>query len=137
MSIETESPSAPPQPKAAPPISAGFGLPEKPGTPDVQKLTDAIAQLETTLLSEREAWREKEFIFIAAIAFLGSVICFKLLDNTLLSIMLFLFELIILTGLANRMGVDWAVRGIGWLTHIISERFSKNSKSDGGGTPES
>ncbi|WP_425963767.1 hypothetical protein [Rhizobium nepotum] len=109
-----------------PRTTTGFDLPQKSGTTDHDKLTAAIAQLETALVSEREDRREKEFIFVAAIAFLASVICFKLLDNTALSIFLFLFELIILAGLANRMGVDWAVRGLGWLAHVISSRWEKD-----------
>jgi len=128
MSTETESPASPPRPDLS--TSAGFGLPDKGGAAEVQQLTAAIARLETDLVAEREDRREKEFIFVAALAFLGSVICFKLLDNTILSIVLFLFELIILTGLVNRMGVDWAVRGIGWLTHVVTEHFQKESKKD-------
>lgn len=128
MNTETESLASRPQSEL--PISAGFGVPENPGTDDIEKLTSAIARLETDLVAEREDRREKEFIFVAAIAFLGSVICFKLLDDTILSILLFLFELVILTGLATRMGVDWAVRGIGWLTHVVSEHFGKGNKDD-------
>lgn len=124
MSTEIESPAPNRDIEAGQNI--GFGLPQKSGTGDIEKLTDAIAKLETDLVAEREDRREKEFIFVAVIAFFASVICFKLLDNTILSICLFLFELVILTGLANRMGVDWAVRGIGWLTHILSKRLDKD-----------
>lgn len=128
MNIEIESPAPRQLPEVS--VSAGFGVPENAGTDDIEKLTSAIARLETDLIAEREDRREKEFIFIAAIAFLSSVICFKLLDNTMMSIILFLFELVILTGLATRMGVDWAVRGIGWLTYVVSERFRKDTKTD-------
>lgn len=121
MSTETESPAA-----DIDLTSEAFGLPQKSGTTDHDKLTALIAQLETTLVAEREDRREKEFIYIAAIAFLSTVICFKLLDNTAISIVLFLFELIILAGLAQRMGVDWAVRGLGWLAHVISKKLDKH-----------
>jgi hypothetical protein len=133
MNTVIELPTSLPQPEVS--ENAGFGLPTKAGTDDIEKLTSAIARLETDLVTEREDRREKEFIFVAAIAFLGSVICFRLLDNTILSIILFLFELVILTGLATRMGVDWAVRGCGWLTHVVSEHFSKSGSSGGGDKP--
>ncbi|MGE7369756.1 hypothetical protein ACQKKX_11935 [Neorhizobium sp. NPDC001467] len=127
MNTEIEQPGAE---EAIPKRPTAFGLPQKSGTTDHEKLTAAIAQLETELVAEREDRREKEFIYIAAIAFLASVICFKLLEDTALSIFLFLFELIILTGLARRMGIDWAVRGLGWLAHIISKKFDKDDNDD-------
>ncbi len=121
MSTEPEPPATEePRPAGG---RAAFVLPQKSGSTDHDKLTALIAQLETDLIAEREDRREKEFIFIAALSFLASVICFKLLEDTALSLILFLFELIVLAGLAKRMGVDWAVRGLGWLAHIISRRL--------------
>lgn len=114
----------------SPPLKqdVSFDLPTTAADEDLGILAANIARLETDLAKEREDRKEKEFIYIGAIAFLASVLAFKVLDNTILSMLMFLFELIILAGLAKRMGVDWAVQGIGWLSHLISKRFESSEE---------
>lgn len=126
MNTQTGSQASNPQPEAKDDLV--FGLPAEADSASVKKLTGALAQVETTLLAEREAWKEKEFLYIAALALLGSVIFFKLLDGSYLSIILVaIFECILLFGLAKRLGVDWAEQMYGWLVHLLGDRLKSVS----------
>jgi hypothetical protein len=108
-----------------------FDVPGLAEPADTRTLSANIAKLETDLANEREDRREKEFIYIAIIALLGAAILYKFLDNVIVWMSLFLFIIVIITGLASRMGVDWAVTSFGWLRHTIAGHFGKNEDKKG------
>lgn len=87
-------------------------------------LAENIDRLSTELAQERDLRREERFYWILLAAFLGDIVAFKALDHFGVFMVLFMFELVVLIGIANRLGVDWAVQGLGWFLHWLSERVT-------------
>lgn len=110
--IESESSDPPVEKK-----SGGFVVPTSGG-----QLAENAAKLEADLASEKEERSEERFIWISVVFILVAADVYKLIDSVIVFTLLFLLSLILLIGLAQRLGVDWAVQGVGWLMHWISEK---------------
>jgi hypothetical protein len=85
-------------------------------------LADNAAKLEADLASEREERCEERFIWIAVVFILSAGHVYASMDSIWAFLVLFLLSLIILIGIAQRLGVDWAVQSVGWLMHWIANR---------------
>lgn len=85
--------------------------------------SDNIAKLETDLAREKEERCEERFVWIAVV-FVLVCVPIALVVNFAVFVILFLLGLILLVGIAKRLGVDWAVQGVGWLMHWISTKAS-------------
>lgn len=103
-----------------------------PPTPDplvfqapvsTEKLGDNVAKLESDLAKEREERAEERFLWIAAVAVLFNFIGYALIKDVLAFIPIFVLELILLTVVARRLGVDWAVQLLGALMHSLSKKL--------------
>ncbi|MNV36521.1 hypothetical protein D3C71_1280020 [compost metagenome] len=113
-STETESPELEPSPSK----TGGFSVPSSGGA-----LAENTAKLEADLATEREELCEERFILIAVVFILISAHVYASMDSVIAFICLFMLSLVLLVGIANRLGVDWAVQGVGWLMHHIAERM--------------
>lgn len=87
------------------------------------KLMENIYRLETDLDSEKEERREERFIWVLVVSVFFDVIAVSAMSGSWLFVPIFILQLIALLGYAQRLGVDWAVKLIGWLIHWVSERF--------------
>ncbi|MCG5483646.1 MAG: hypothetical protein KK482_07980 [Sinorhizobium meliloti] len=105
------------EPSSTTRIRSGFDQP----APDTALATN-IAKLETDLSTEKEERCEERFIWISVVFALLMTIIYISTQSLPVFFMLFLLGLILLIGIANRLGVDWAVQGVGWLMHWISNR---------------
>jgi len=112
-SIETESPERRPSPSK----TGGFAVPSSGGA-----LAENTAKLEADLATEREERCEERFIWIAVVFILASGHVYASMDSIWAFLVLFLLSLILLVGIAKRLGVDWAVQSVGWLMHWIAEQ---------------
>ena len=92
------------------------------------KLMENIYRLETDLDSEKEERREERFTWLLAVVVLLDIIAVSAMDGSALFIPIFILELIALLGYAQKLGVDWAVKLIGWFIYWLSERFDPNKK---------
>lgn len=101
------------------PDKGGFSVPSSGGA-----LAENVAKLESDLAAEREERCEERFIWIALCYILGSALLYVAIQSILVFMVLFLLGLIVLVGIAKRLGVDWAVQGVGWLMHWISTRIN-------------
>lgn len=101
----------------------GFNVPAPAG-----QLAANIAKLESDLASEKEERCEERFIWIAVCYIMGSALLYIAIQSVIVFMVLFLLGLIVLVGIARRLGVDWAVQGVGWLMHWISTQFSLGEK---------
>ncbi|WP_223566951.1 hypothetical protein [Agrobacterium tumefaciens] len=113
-STETESPELEPSPSK----TGGFAVPSSGGA-----LAENTAKLEADLATEREERCEERFIWIAVVFILISAHVYASMDSVIAFICLFMLSLVLLVGIAKRLGVDWAVQGVGWLMHHIAERM--------------
>lgn len=119
ISEESVDTVQPPRPRS------GFDQPA-PDTP----LATNIAKLETDLATEKEERCEERFIWIAVVFGLLMTTVYTATESLPVFLMLFLLGLVLLIGIANRLGVDWAVQGVGWLMHWISTRTKFGSGKD-------
>lgn len=92
-------------------------------------LSANIAKLESDLASEKELRCEERFIWIAVCYVLLMALLYTAMQSWFPFLLLFLLGLIVLVGIAERLGVDWAVRGVGGLMHWISEKANLGGKS--------
>jgi hypothetical protein len=88
------------------------------------KLSENVAQLSQQLATERDARLEERFYWILITTVLFSCAMFPHLPPWL-SIPLFVLAALILPGLAARLGVDWAVKGLEQFRRFVMERFKK------------
>ncbi len=112
-STETE-----PLSKQLPSDTGAFASPAPGG-----QLAENTAKLEADLATEREERSEERFIWIAVVFILCSAHVYASMDSVIAFICLFMLSLVLLIGIAKRLGVDWAVQGVGWLMHRIAERM--------------
>jgi hypothetical protein len=80
-----------------------------------------IARLENDLSQEKNERLEERFIYVTIIAFLVDPLIYLAVKHPVVFLLLFLFQLVVLGGLAKRWGVDWAVTGLGWLAHQVTK----------------
>lgn len=123
MNTKTESPERKPK-RGSPeqPEEEIYSLPEPSDGFGIEKLSDNIARLEIDLSAEAEARKEERFYWICACAFLADPLIYRVCDSFPPFLLIFMFQLVLLAGIAQKLGVDWAVQSIGWLLHWISER---------------
>lgn len=96
-------------------------------TPQQNKLMSNISQLETDLDTEKEERKEERFIWACAVVvLLNALVLVSIGGGSFSFTLLFLFQLVVMLGVANKLGVDWAVRGIGWLLHQIAKHLDKD-----------
>jgi len=100
---------------------------EQPAPPS--RSADNIAKLETDLATEKEERCEERFIWIAVV-FVLVCVPISLVVNFAIFVILFLLGLILLVGIAKRLGVDWAVQGVGWLMHWVSTKANFGGNKD-------
>ncbi len=93
---------------------------------EADKLMENIYQLETDLDSEKEERREERFTWILVIAIMFDVIALQAIDGFFSFVLVFLLQLTALLGIAQKLGVDWAVKLLGWLLHYVSEKFNSD-----------
>jgi len=93
-------------------------------------IAENVAKLESDLATEREERNEERFIWIAVCFILSSALLYDAIESVIVFVMLFLLGLVLLVGIAKRLGVDWAVQGVGWLMHWIATRTSVVGKED-------
>ncbi len=86
-------------------------------------LMSNIHRLETDLDTEKEERKEERFYWVGLAALLLDAIIIQAIDGSWLFVLLFILEVILLLGLAQRWGVGWAVKSLGWFLHWISEDF--------------
>lgn len=84
-------------------------------------LSDNIARLETSLATEKEKLLEERFWWICVATILFDVLAISAVDGSMLFVLIFLLELIVLAGLAKKYGLDWAEQMIGQLLHWVSK----------------
>lgn len=84
---------------------------------------DNIAKLETDLDTERDERKEERFHWLAVTSILFDVIAVQAMGGSWLFIPIFMLQLVVLIGLAKKLGVDWAVQLIGTLLHMLTERW--------------
>jgi hypothetical protein len=119
MNIETESPPS------SPPVKPDtFDLPASPDPEERAVLSSNIAKLQDDLDQERDERKEERFHWICVAAFLLDIVAYGALDSFWPFLVLFMFQLIVLVGIARRLGVDWAVHGFGWLLFWISQKLA-------------
>lgn len=99
-----------------------FSVPEPSNGSGLPTLADNIAKLETDLDAERDERKEERFHWICAMAFMLDIIAYQVMGSFPAFLLVFMFQLVFLVGVAKKLGVDWAVQGIGGLLHWISER---------------
>jgi hypothetical protein len=85
-----------------------FDLPAVPPV-NVGQLLASMSQLQQDLIAEKDKRLEHSFYFIAGIAFLFSVIMAKFLESAGVTFGFVVIELLVLVGLARKLGVDWIV----------------------------
>jgi hypothetical protein len=103
----------------------GFSVPSGGGA-----LAENVAKLESDLATEREERCEERFIWIAICYILGSGLLYAAIQSLVVFLVLFLLGLVVLVGIAKRLGVDWAVQGVGWLMHWISTQANFSGKDE-------
>lgn len=99
-----------------------FSLPDTDHDEGRAKLSDNIARLETDLDAQIDGRKEERFYWIAFVAFLIDPMIYRACESFPTFLLIFMFQLVILAGVAKELGVDWAVTSIGGLLHWISER---------------
>lgn len=128
MNTTGEGPNSPPAPaQAQPEVTDAFDVPAPVEHDGSGKLADNIARLETDLDAERDGRKEERFYWICLSAFLLDPLVYRGVDNFPAFIIIFMFQLVVLIGLAHKLGVDWAVKGLGDFLNFIKSgfRFSK------------
>jgi hypothetical protein len=105
------------------PSTGGLAVPTSSGA-----LSQNTAKLEADLSNEREERCEERFIWIALVFILASGHVYASMENFWAFLVLFLLSLILLIGIAKRLGVDWAVQSVGWFLHWIAERAKFGDK---------
>lgn len=126
--MSTEAGSPKPE-NAPPPLEVdALALPEPSDGSGRATLSDNIARLETDLDAEKEERKEERFYWICVSAFLIDVIIYSSIGSFWGFILLFMFQLIVLIEIAQKLGVDWAVQMMGWLLHWIAERGKLDGK---------
>ena len=88
-------------------------------------LTSVIAEMQQELVDEKDQRKEERFYWIGVCYILGMALLYIAVGNFAVFSILFLFGCIVLMGVANRLGVDWAVRLIGGLMAWVMKRPSK------------
>ncbi|WP_116082058.1 hypothetical protein [Tropicimonas sp. IMCC34011] len=116
--MSTEPPEGPQPKTASPEFSTGGALETLNATP----LMENIAKLETDLDAEKEERREERFYWICGVAISFDVIAIQAVSGSWLFAPVFMLQLILLVGIAQRLGVDWAVQMIGALFHWMTSR---------------
>ena len=125
MNTGSESPAKKPSQQ---PDGDTFGVPEPSNGSGLPMLADNIARLEIDLDSEKEERKEERFYWICLAAFLLDIMAYQAMGSWFPFLLLFMFQLVVLVGVAQKLGVDWAVQGIGWLLHWVSERGKLSDK---------
>ena len=101
-----------------------IGLPDVVKNPEqtkqISSLTNNIARLETSLNAEQEDRLEERFTWVCAVALLLDVLAISAMDGSWLFLPIFMLQLVILIGYAQKCGVDWAVQLLAWLLHKVS-----------------
>ena len=95
---------------------------ESTSTEANEALMKNIYRLETDLDSEKEDRKEERFNWICLSALLLDAVIIRSIDGSWLFVLLFMLQIILLLGMAQRLGVDWAVKTLGWFLHWISEK---------------
>lgn len=70
------------------------------------KTAGAVARLESDLQKERDERKEERFYWIAGLVMVGNVPIFAGMPSAWLCLPIFLLEVVILIGLADKLGVD-------------------------------
>lgn len=96
--------------------------PDEPSGPVV--LSGNIAELETSLEQEREGRKEERFYWVLACCILVDPLIFNVMNGGWGFAPLLLLQIIMLIGLAKRLGVDWAVELLSWTFEVIAKRKS-------------
>jgi len=97
--------------------------------PLLNALMANIYRLETDLDSEKEERKEERFIWVCVAVVLVNMGFLIAIDGGSVSYLFLLaLQLVALLGYAKRLGVDWAVQGIGYLLHKLSGSFEKKDK---------
>src|SRR4051794_25223522 len=107
MSPELEESPSPPETSSRSitpePSNNDFSRLERTGVPS--KSDETAASLERLLQAERDHRNEERFFWIFALTIITDVLFFKFLDSALVSVPLFLLEIVFLIGLAGWLGV--------------------------------
>lgn len=93
---------------------------ETPQSREITALTNNIARLETSLDAEREERLEERFTWVCAVSILLDIIAVSAIEGSWLFVPIFMLQLVLLIGYAQKCGVDWAVQMLGWLLHKVS-----------------
>lgn len=89
----------------------------------VTALDETVAQLEAKLEAEKNARLEERFVWILAFVIGFDVFAFYLMNTWTGPLIIGIFELLALTVLANRLGIDAVLPILDKLTAMITKRL--------------
>ncbi len=102
--------------------------PPYPSSQGSEALSDSIARLETDLINEREKRCDERFFWVACIFLLILPYIYQAVQSFAPFIVICIFGLVALMGLAYKLGVDIAVQLIGWLLHWLTSKLGIGEK---------
>lgn len=120
MSMSPDEPQPHPQPES--PVA--FELPAPSDNGDKKILAESAAELQKKLEDQKETHQERMFLCFVGMAILVCPVLFGAVDGNFGAFLaMFLLLLVLLIGLANHLGVDWAVKLIGWVLYNIRKHI--------------